>query len=39
MMGRIVQIKVADGGVPKLPIPSALVSRGGVAGERNCHVR
>jgi len=37
--GRIVQINVADGGVPKLPVPSARVSRGGVAGDRQRDLR
>ena len=36
--GRIVQINVADGGVPKLPVMSARVSRGGVAGDRQRHL-
>ena len=37
--GRIIQINVADGGVPKLPVPSARVSRGGVAGDRQRDLR
>ena len=39
MTGRIVQINVADGGVPKLPVPSARISRGGVAGDRQRDLR
>ena len=39
MMGRIVQINVADGGVPKLPVPSARISRVGVAGDRQRDLR
>ena len=37
--GRIVQINVADGGVPKLSVPSARVSRVGVAGDRQRDLR
>ncbi len=33
-MGRIVQINVSRGGVPKQPVPAARVTRGGVAGDR-----
>ena len=34
MTGRVVQINVSDGGVPKLPVPAARVTRGGVEGDR-----
>jgi MOSC domain-containing protein YiiM len=37
--GRVVRINVADGGVPKLPVPSARVTRGGVAGDRQLDLR
>ncbi|HEX5009540.1 MAG TPA: MOSC domain-containing protein [Planctomycetota bacterium] len=33
------KINVADGGVPKLPVPAARVSRGGVAGDRQRDLR
>ena len=34
MTGRVVQINVSNGGVPKLPVPAARVTRGGVEGDR-----
>jgi len=32
--GRVVQINISDGGVPKLPIPEARITPDGVAGDR-----
>lgn len=32
--GRLVQVNVSDGGVPKLPVPTARVTRAGVEGDR-----
>jgi MOSC domain-containing protein YiiM len=33
MTGTLVQVNVSGGGMPKLPVPSALVTRDGVAGD------
>jgi MOSC domain-containing protein YiiM len=33
-VGRVVQINLSDGGVPKLPVAEARVTRNGVAGDR-----
>lgn len=33
MTGRVVQVSVSRGGVPKLPVPEAAVSENGVAGD------
>ena len=33
MTGRVVQINVSQGGVPKLPVPAARVTRNGVEGD------
>lgn len=32
--GRVLRVNVSDGGVPKLPVPSARVTSAGVAGDR-----
>jgi MOSC domain-containing protein YiiM len=37
--GRVVQINVSKGGVPKLPVPSAHVTRGGLSGDRQKDLR
>ncbi len=37
--GRVVQVNVSDGGVPKRPVPSARVTRGGLAGDRQRDLR
>ena len=37
--GRVVQINVSKGGVPKLPVPSAHVTRGGLSGDRQTDLR
>ena len=37
--GHVVQVNVSDGGVPKLPVRSARVSRGGLAGDRQRDLR
>ena len=37
--GRVVQINVSKGGVPKRPVPAAQVTRGGVAGDRQRDLR
>jgi MOSC domain-containing protein YiiM len=37
--GRVVQVNVSKGGVPKLPVPSAHVTRGGLAGDRQKDLR
>lgn len=34
MVGTVRQVSVSDGGVPKLPVPQAIVSVGGVEGDR-----
>ena len=34
MTGRIVQINISDGGVPKTPVPSARITANGVEGDR-----
>lgn len=34
MPGTVHQINVSDGGVPKLPVPEAFISRSGVSGDR-----
>ena len=34
--GVVEAIHISDGGVPKLPVPRALVTVGGVAGDRQC---
>ena len=39
MTGRLVQINVSSGGVPKLPVPAARVTRGGVDGDRQRDLR
>jgi len=39
MTGRLVQINVSSGGVPKLPVPAARVTRGGVEGDRQRDLR
>ena len=33
MTGTLVQLNVSPGGMPKLPVPSALINRDGVAGD------
>ena len=33
MTGTLVQVNVSGGGMPKLPVPSAIVTRDGVAGD------
>jgi len=35
--GRVSQINLSDGGVPKLPVAEALVTRNGIAGDRQKH--
>jgi MOSC domain-containing protein YiiM len=37
--GRIAFISVSDGGVPKLPVPSTVISAAGVAGDRQRDLR
>lgn len=37
MTGRIVQISVSNGGVPKTPVPSARITSDGVEGDRQAH--
>lgn len=37
--GRVVQINVSDGGVPKLPVTSARITRAGVEGDRQLDLR
>lgn len=37
--GRVVQVNVGGGGVPKLPVPAARVTREGVAGDRQADRR
>ena len=37
--GRVVQVNVSKGGVPKLPVPSAHVTRGGLSGDRQRDLR
>lgn len=37
--GRVVSINVSDGGVPKLPVPAAHITRDGVAGDRQRDLR
>src|SRR5688500_7733917 len=32
--GRLIQVNVSDGGVPKLPVDAARITRGGVEGDR-----
>jgi MOSC domain-containing protein YiiM/GNAT superfamily N-acetyltransferase len=36
--GRLVQVNVSDGGVPKLPVPSARITTAGVEGDRQREV-
>ncbi|HTN51980.1 MAG TPA: MOSC domain-containing protein [Anaeromyxobacter sp.] len=38
-VGRLVRINVSQGGVPKHPIPSARIGRGGVEGDRQRDLR
>jgi len=37
--GRVVQVNVSDGGVPKRPVPSARVTRNGLSGDRQRDLR
>jgi len=37
--GRVASINVSDGGVPKLPVPRALLSPSGLAGDRQRDLR
>jgi MOSC domain-containing protein YiiM len=37
--GRVVQINVSQGGVPKLPVPAARITRQGVEGDRQRDLR
>ncbi len=37
MEGRIFQLNVSDGGVPKLPVAEARVTAGGIVGDRQKH--
>jgi MOSC domain-containing protein YiiM len=37
MTGRIVQISVSDGGVPKTSVPAARITEAGVEGDRQAH--
>ena len=39
MSGRVVQINVSNGGVPKRPVPAARVTRDGVEGDRQRDLR
>jgi MOSC domain-containing protein YiiM len=39
MRGTLVQLNVSPGGMPKLPIPSALVTKTGVAGDRQRNLK
>lgn len=36
-VGRVFQINLSDGGVPKLPVPEARVTKNGVVGDRQKH--
>ena len=36
-VGRVVQVNVSPGGVPKLPVPGAWVGRAGVEGDAQAH--
>ena len=37
MKGHVVQINISNGGVPKYPIPEAMITSQGVAGDRHAH--
>ncbi|MEO0538556.1 MAG: MOSC domain-containing protein [Cyanobacteria bacterium P01_A01_bin.123] len=39
MMGKIVQLNVSDGGVPKYPITTAMVTEKGLTGDRQANLK